>query len=48
MENRIFKVKPFVNKNNKQISIVIPKNKIKIFKKKIPKIIKLEIKSIKW
>jgi len=43
-----FEVKPYVNKKNKQISIVIPKKKIKIFKKKIPRKIKLEIKGIEW
>jgi len=45
---RVFKAKAFVNKNNKQISIVIPKSKIKIFKKKTPKEIELEIKGIEW
>jgi len=45
---KIFKVKPFINKTNKQISIVIPKKKIKIFKNGIPKKIELEIKSIEW
>lgn len=45
---KTFDIKPFVNKNNKQISIVLPKNKLKIFKKRVPKKIKLEIKEITW
>ncbi len=45
---KVFKAKPYVNKNNKQISITIPKRKIKIFKKKVPKEVKLEIKGIEW
>jgi len=45
---RIFTVKPFLNKRNNQISIVLPKNKITIFKKKFPKEIKLKIEEIKW
>jgi len=40
--------KVFVNKKNKQISITLPKKKLKIFKKKIPKAIKIKIKEIKW
>ena len=44
------KVKPFVNKKTKQISIVFPKKKMKIFKKRIPKKIELNIskKDIEW
>lgn len=45
---KIFKVKPFVNKNNNQISFVFPKRKIKIFKKRVPKKVVLEIKEIEW
>lgn len=45
---KTFKVKPFVNKNNKQISFTLPKKKIKMFNKKIPKEIKLEIKDVEW
>jgi hypothetical protein len=45
---KIFKVIPFINKNNKQISIAIPKNKFKVFKKKLPKKLKMEIKEIEW
>ena len=43
-----FTAKPFVNKNNKQISITIPKTKLKIFKGKTPRLIKFEIKEIEW
>ena len=43
-----FTAKPFVNKNNKQISFTLPKTKFKIFKNKIPKLIKFEIKEIEW
>jgi len=43
---RVFKVKPFINKKTKQISIAIPKKKFKAdFKGKIPK--KFEVK-VKW
>ena len=44
------KVKPFVNKTTKQISIVLPKKKMKIFNKGIPKKIKLNIskKDLEW
>jgi len=45
---RIFKAKAFINKNNKQISITIPKSKIKMFKKRSPKELELEIKGIEW
>jgi len=45
---KIFKAKPFMNKTNKQISIVIPKKKIKMFKNGIPKKIKFEIKDVEW
>ena len=45
---RVFKTNVFINKKNKQISIVIPKSKIKIFKKRTPKTLKLEIKEIEW
>jgi len=43
-----FRTKPLINKNTKQISISIPKKKVKIFKKKVPKEIKFEIKEVKW
>ena len=43
-----FKTKPLINKNTKQISITIPKKKLKIFKKRFPKEMELEIKGIKW
>jgi len=37
-----------MNKTNKQISVSIPKRKLKIFKDRIPKSIKLEVKGVKW
>ena len=40
--NKIIKVKPFVNKNTKQISITIPKKKFNITKNKLPKFFKVE------
>lgn len=43
-----FNVKLFVNKNNKQISMALPKNKLTEFKGKIPKGLKLEIKKKLW
>lgn len=45
---RIFKTAPFVNKKNKQISIVIPKKKITAFKNKIPKKLKIKIMEVEW
>jgi len=45
---KIFKTTVFINKKTKQISLSIPKNKFKIFKKNIPKKLKLEIKEIEW
>jgi len=46
--NKVFNATAFINKKNKQISILIPKRKIKIFKDKNPKKIKIEIKGIEW
>jgi len=48
MLKKVFKAKALINKRTKQISICIPKKKIKIFKKKTPKEIKLKILKIKW
>jgi len=45
---KVFKVKPFINKKTKQISITIPKKKLEIVKGKFPKKIKLKIKEIEW
>jgi len=45
---KIFSAKPFVNKKTKQISISIPKRKIKVFKKRIPKEIKFKIEKVTW
>jgi len=45
---KTFKTKVFINKKTKQISISIPRKKIKLFKDNIPKNIKLEIKEIEW
>ena len=48
MTRKIFSTKPLINKNNKQISITIPKNKLTMFKKRVPKKLKIEIKEIEW
>lgn len=45
---KTLKLKPFVNKRNNQISIVIPRKKVKMFKKNVPKKIEIEIKGIEW
>lgn len=45
---RVFNAKALVNKKTKQISICIPKNKIRLFKHKTPKEIKLKIIDVKW
>lgn len=45
---RVFKTKPLINKNNKQISILIPKRKFTVFKKGVPKSIKVEITDLEW
>lgn len=43
-----FKVKPFFNKRTKQISIAIPKKKLTIFKKGVPKKVVVVIKRVEW
>ena len=48
MVNKVFSAKPFVNKNTKQVSILIPKKKMKMFKNRIPKSIKFKIEEIIW
>lgn len=45
---RIFTAKPFVNKNNNQISFAIPKNKLVLFKKRIPELLKFKIEKVEW
>lgn len=45
---KTFKSKVFVNKTNHQISVNVPRRKIKLFKDKTPKKIKFEIKEIEW
>lgn len=44
-----FLAKAFMNKRNKQISILIPKKKIQTYRlNKPPKRIRLEVKEIEW
>jgi len=46
--SKTFSTKPLVNKNTKQISITLPKKKFPIFKSRVPKKLKIEIKEIEW
>jgi hypothetical protein len=43
-----FLAKAYMNKKNKQVSIVIPKKKLNWIKGKTPKKIKLKIEGIEW
>jgi|TARA_R100000501_G_C2615134_1_gene108870 hypothetical protein len=45
---RIIKGKVYENKTNKQLSIVLPKKKLKSLKGKIPKKIKFKIEEWEW
>jgi len=45
---KIFITKPVINKKNNQISICIPRRKIRMFKDKIPIKIKFKIEDIEW
>jgi len=47
--NKEIDIKLFLNKNNKQVSFALPKKECSFLKNnKVPKSIKIEIKSIKW
>ena len=43
-----FKAKLFTNKNNKQITLIVPKKKLNIPKGKIPKLLELKIEGVEW
>lgn len=43
MAKEYIKVKPFVNKNTKQISLIIPKKKFNLTKNTLPKFFKVGV-----
>jgi hypothetical protein len=43
-----FSAKLFTNKKNNQITLIIPRKKIKFPNNKVPKELKLKIEEIKW
>lgn len=45
---RILKVIPFINKRNNQISITLPRRKLKMLKKGLPKLLKIKIEEMEW
>jgi len=44
----IFKVRPLLNKINKQITISLPKRRLKQFSNRVPKSLKLKIQEVEW
>lgn len=46
--NKIFELRPFINRNNNQISFTLPRRQMNIPQGKFPQSLQIQIKNIKF